>query len=238
MARAPLAVASSAAPQGVFMRRLAALAIAVLAAPAILRAEPIPAAVAADPPQDKAHPAAMSAFALPTHGTNINAVIYTAPGEGLHPTVLLLHGLPGNEQNLDLAQAMRREGWNVLTLHYRGAWGSPGSFTFAHVLEDAQAALAWLRVPANDAKYGIDRSRIVVVGHSMGGWAAAYAGGHDPGVIGVGLISAADMGALMGKVTRAAAIADVDDNIGTSIGMHTLNATPESLADEGQRNAA
>jgi len=34
--------------------------------------------------------------------------------------VILFHGLPGNEQNLDLAQAIRRANWNVLTLHYRG----------------------------------------------------------------------------------------------------------------------
>ena len=57
-------------------------------------------------------------------------------------TVVLLHGLPGNEQNLDLAQAIRRAGWNVLTLHYRGAWGSPGQFSLQHVLEDADAAVA------------------------------------------------------------------------------------------------
>jgi pimeloyl-ACP methyl ester carboxylesterase len=224
------------------MRRLALLAAPALAllsfvtAPAMLRAEPIPASVVADPPQDKAHPAAMDALALPTHGTRINAVIYTAAGEGLHPTVLLLHGFPGNEQNLDLAQAIRREGWNVLTLHYRGAWGSPGAFTFAHVLEDAQAALEWLRVPANDAKYQIERDKIVVIGHSMGGWAAAYAGAHDPGVIGVGLISAADMGGMMGAAPRSAATKAIDDNMGTSAGMHTLNATPEDLADEVIRN--
>jgi pimeloyl-ACP methyl ester carboxylesterase len=224
------------------MRRLALLAapalalLSLLTAPAMLCAEPIPASVVADPPQDKAHPAAMDALALPTHGTRINAVIYTAAGEGLHPTVLLLHGFPGNEQNLDLAQAIRREGWNVLTLHYRGAWGSPGAFTFAHVLEDAQAALDWLRVPANDAKYQIDRSKLVVIGHSMGGWAAAYAGAHDPGVIGVGLISAADMGGLMGAAPRPAALKAIDDNMGTSAGMHTLNATPEDLADEVIRN--
>jgi pimeloyl-ACP methyl ester carboxylesterase len=220
------------------MRLIAAFAaLSLLTAPAILRAEPIPASVIADPPPDKDHPAALLAFALPTHGTDINAVLYTAAGGGLHPTVLLLHGLPGNEQNLDLAQAMRREGWNVLTLHYRGAWGSPGSFTFAHVLEDAGSALAWLRVPANDAKYDIDRSKLVVIGHSMGGWAAAYVGAHDPGVIGVGLISAGDIGGLFGPLPRAAAAKLIDDNIGTSDGMHTLNATPDSLADEVNRNA-
>jgi pimeloyl-ACP methyl ester carboxylesterase len=219
------------------MRLLATLvALTLLTAPAVLRAEPIPASVVADPPQDKDHPAGMVAFALPTHGVNINAVLYTASGAGPHPTVLFLHGLPGNEQNLDLAQAMRREGWNVLTMHYRGAWGSPGSFTFAHCLEDAAAALAWLRTPEHDAKYAIDPKKIVVMGHSMGGWIAAYTAAHDPDVLAAGLISAGDVG-LIGTAPRAMAVKLVDDNIGTSDGMHTLAASPESLADEAIRNA-
>jgi pimeloyl-ACP methyl ester carboxylesterase len=219
------------------MRLLAAFAaLALLAAPAALRAEPIPASVVADPPQDKAHPAAMVAFALPTHGVNINAVLYTAAGAGPHPTVLFLHGLPGNEQNLDLAQAMRREGWNVLTIHYRGAWGSPGSFTFAHCLEDAAAALAWLRTPEHDAKYAIDPKKIVVIGHSMGGWITAYTAAHDPDVLAAGLISAGDIGEI-GTAPLAMAVKIVDDNIGTTDGMHTLAATPEGLAEEAIRNA-
>jgi pimeloyl-ACP methyl ester carboxylesterase len=220
------------------MRLFAAcLSLCLLAAPAVGAAtQPIPAAVMADPIPDKTHPAAMHAVAIPSHGINMNAVLYTAAGTGPHPTVLLLHGLPGNEQNLDLAQAMRRDGWNVLTLHYRGAWGSPGAFTFAHVLEDAGVAVAWLRAPANDARFAIDPMKLVVIGHSMGGWAAAYTGGHDPDLLGVGLISAADMGAI-GAAPRATAIKIVDDNIGTSEGMHTLAASPEGLADEAIRNA-
>ena len=58
---------------------------------------------------------------------------------------MLLHGFPGNEQNLDLAQVIRRAGWNVLTLHYRGAWGSPGSFSIGNVLQHADAAGAFVR---------------------------------------------------------------------------------------------
>ena len=218
------------------MRLLAAIAtLTLFITPVALRAEPIPASVVADPPQDKDHPAKMIAFALPTHGVNINAVLYTAAGAGPHPTVLLLHGLPGNEQNLDLAQAIRREGWNVLTLHYRGAWGSPGSFTFAHCLEDAAAALVWLRAPEHDAEYAIDPRKIVMIGHSMGGWITGYTAAHDPDVLAAGLISAGDIG-LIGTAPRATAVKVVDDNIGTSDGMHTLAATPESLADEAIRN--
>jgi len=122
----------------------------------------------------------------------INGVLYRAAGPGLHPTVVLYHGLPGNEQNLDLAQAMRRDGWNVLTLHYRGSWGSPGDYSFHHVFEDAQAALDFVRDPAVAAKYGIDTHRIVVMGHSMGGMAASIVGDHNADLAGVGMISAAN----------------------------------------------
>jgi uncharacterized protein len=151
-----------------------------------------PSAVIADPPPDKAHPAAMAYVRIPSHGALMNGVLYTAAGAGPHPAVMLFHGFPGNEQNLDLAQAIRRAGFDVLTMHYRGAWGSPGSFSFAHALEDSDAALAFLRTNAD--KFHIDARRVFVAGHSMGGWMAISAAAHDPAVAGVILISAADMG--------------------------------------------
>ena len=188
--------------------------------------------VASDPPiTDPAHRAAIQAFALPSADTALNAVLYTAAGAGPHPAVLLLHGFPGNEQNLDLAQAMRRAGWDVLTLHYRGSWGTPGAFSFRHVLEDADAALTWLRGP-NARDRGVDGSRLVVIGHSMGGMATAYEAGHDRGLMGAALISAASMGAI-GALPRAMAVKTLDDNYGDSAGLHTLAGTsPTALADE------
>jgi pimeloyl-ACP methyl ester carboxylesterase len=224
------------------MRLILAALVALVIAP-VCAAEPtsdrtpIPTSVVADAPKDRAHPAGMLAFALPTKGVKINAVFFSAAGAGPHPTVLLLHGLPGNEQNLDLARAMQREGWNVLTLHYRGSWGSPGQYSVGHCLEDAAAALAWLRDPNTAAAPGIDASKIVVIGHSLGGFVAAYTGAHDPAVMATGLISAANLGGGMGAVGKAGATKIIDDNIGTSAGMHTLNASPEALADEVVRNA-
>lgn len=188
-----------------------------------------PAAVIQDVPRNRAHPAAMKAVPVPSGGTALNAVLYVAPGATPHPTVLLLHGFPGNEQNLDLAQAMRRAGWNVLTLHYRGSWGTPGSFSFRHVLEDADAALAWLRSSAGQAA-GVDPSHIVVIGHSMGGMATAYEAGHDNRIIGAGLISAAGMNLFVGP--RAEMIKALGDEYGAGT-MHTLAGTsPEALYDE------
>ena len=153
----------------------------------------VPAAVTTDPPPDKAHPAAMDYVRISSHGALLNGVMYTASGAGPHPGVLLLHGFPGNEQNLDLAQAMRRAGFNVLTLHYRGSWGSPGDFSFSHAVEDSDAAIAFMS--ANTAKYVTDPARIFVVGHSMGGWLASSAADHAPNVAGLVMISAWDIGA-------------------------------------------
>ena len=100
-----------------------------------------------DPPVDAAHPARAETLAIPTGEVQVNGLAYIAAGPGAHPTVLLLHGLPGIEKNLDLAHTLRRHGWNVVTMNYRGSWGSPGSFSFKGNLEDARAALAWLRRP-------------------------------------------------------------------------------------------
>lgn len=162
--------------------------LALSAAPLSAREAPLPLAMRADPPADARFPAAMSAFVLPVADGAVNAVLYQAAGAAPHPTLLLLHGFPGNEQNLDLAQAARRAGWNVLTLHYRGSWGSPGVFSFTHAAQDARAALAFLRQPATVARYRIDTGALVVAGHSMGGFMAADAAAADAHVAGLFLI--------------------------------------------------
>src|SRR5580698_2768308 len=78
-------------------------------------AQTVPAAVVADPPMDKTFPADMQVVAILSHGSKMHGVLYIATGAGPHPALLLMHGFPGNEQNLDLAQSARRAGWNVLT---------------------------------------------------------------------------------------------------------------------------
>jgi uncharacterized protein len=194
--------------------------------------------ISADPPQDKAHAAGLTPFALPTHGVTVNAILYTAAGAGRHPTVLLLHGLPGFEGNLDLARALQRDGWNVLTFHYRGNWGSPGQYSFAHCIEDAEAALAWLHAPTGEAAAHVDPDRVAVIGHSLGGFAAAAAAAaaQDPRLMGSVLISAAPVGAIAG-LPRPAAIAMMEQNVLNDQGLHAIGAaTATDLADEAIRN--
>src|SRR6202046_1570215 len=154
----------------------------------------VTAAISSDPAPDKANPASMATVQVPSHGALLNGLVYVAAGAGPHPVVVLLHGFPGNEKNLDLAQVLRRAGWNVLYFDYRGSWGSPGGFSFTHCIEDAQAAVAWLRDPANAAKYRVDPQTIALVGHSMGGFVALEVGAQDPAIQAIVGISAADMG--------------------------------------------
>ena len=171
------------------------LAAALLLAPvaAMAQSAEVPPAIWQDPPHDAAHPARMEVLHIPSGGVRINAVAYLAAGAGPHPTVVLCHGLPGNEKNLDLAQALRRAGWNVISFNYRGSWGSPGTFRFAHNPADLRAVIAFLRAPAQVRALGIDPDKLAVVGHSMGGWVTAMAGS-QPGVVALVMISGANMG--------------------------------------------
>ncbi|HEY3949237.1 alpha/beta hydrolase [Phenylobacterium sp.] len=200
----------------------------ILAGGAMAAAAPIPKAVFTDPPADAAHPPRMEVLHIPSGGVEINGVAYLAAGAGVHPTLVLLHGLPGNEKNLDLAQAVRRAGWNAITFNYRGSWGSPGTFSFEGNLADAKAVLAYLRDAAHAKALGVDTGRLVVAGHSMGGWVTALTAAQDHGLAGAILISAADMG---GRGASAAAKPAIAKTMATD--METLAGTsPEKMADE------
>lgn len=178
-------------PRRTGTRRLLLLG-ALLAGRALAQQAPAADPVAADPAPDTAHPAQMAEVTLPSHGVELYGVYYRAAGAAAHATVLMLHGFPGYEQNQDLAQALRRAGFNVLLFHYRGAWGSKGTYSFTHCIEDAGAALAYLRLPANAARLGVDPQRLVLIGHSVGGQVAGIVAAQDPRVLGVAMISAAN----------------------------------------------
>ncbi len=136
----------------------------------------------------------MQQMLLASHGSSLLGVFYLAAGAGPHPTAVIYHGFPGFEQNLDLAQTLRAHGWNVLAMHYRGSWGVKGDFSFTHAAEDADTEVQFLLQPENAAKYRVDTHRIVVIGHSMGGYMAASAAAHNPQVAGAVLISAWNVG--------------------------------------------
>jgi pimeloyl-ACP methyl ester carboxylesterase len=148
-------------------------------------------ALARDPIPDQDYPPAIVELAFTSQGAMLSGLLYQANGPGPHPTVLLLHGLPGNEKNLDLAQALRRAGFNVLFFHYRGAWGSEGEYRLTGLPVDVAAAAEYLR--ANAEAYRIDAGKLSLLGHSMGGFAALAAGSRDPGLACVGAMAPANL---------------------------------------------
>ncbi len=192
----------------------------------------LPPAIIADPAPNPAFPAQMIAVAIPSEGALMNGVFYVPAGAGPHPALLLLHGFPGNEQNLDLAQAVRRAGWVVLTLHYRGSWGSAGAFSFSNAVADSAAAVAFMRTPEIARRARLAPDSIAVAGHSMGGFMAAVTAARDESLLGLGMISAWNIGATVnptvkGPADRAAGLRFMAGSLRPLAG-----CTAESLVDD------
>jgi len=186
--------------------------------------------------------ASMETMQIPSHGALMNALVYVAAGAGPHPVVILLHGFPGNERNLDLAQDMRRAGWDVLYFNYRGSWGTPGNFSFSHGIEDTAAALAYLRQPDVAKKLRLDPTRIVLIGHSMGGFMTVQGAAADPAIKAFATISAADMGGSMQQMLASDQKPDALHKMSAGLaneGMAPLSGcTPDGLARELADHAA
>ena len=97
-------------------------------------------------------------------GTKLHAWFLPASGAA-KGTVLHLHGNAANVSNhLPLVAWLPARGYHVLMLDYRGFGKSEGSPTLDGIVDDALAALAYLRT-----RPGIDRNKIVVIGQSIGG---------------------------------------------------------------------
>lgn len=111
-------------------------------------------------------------------GQNLLGALYLGWGDGPRPTAIILHGLPGIEKNTDIAYALRDAGWNALIFHYRGSWGSEGEYTLAGIPDDVEAAINAL----TSGPYPVDKQRLALVGHSLGGWAAIVCAARDPRV--------------------------------------------------------
>lgn len=179
-----------------------------------------------------------------SHGSVLSGLVYVANGPGPHPTTLFLHGFPGNERNLDLAQALRRAGTNAVYFPYRGAWGNSGGFSPEHALEDAAALLATIRDSAWAAQTRSDPDRVAVVGHSFGGFVGALTTARDPAVRCYAHLAGANLGALSlasrsDSSVRAAIRASFAPNVvayggAIDVNVDTLIAQSESRAEEYQ----
>jgi pimeloyl-ACP methyl ester carboxylesterase len=196
--------------------------------------------IAEDPVFDPDYPPAIEELSFDSGGQRLPGLIYLAAGAGSHPTIVLLHGIPGNEKNLDLAQVLRRAGFNVLFFHYRGAWGAQGDYSLLTLDEDALAAVAFLRRDAVAARYRVDRGKLSLLGHSLGGYTALKAGSQDPGLVCVAALSPANFGLHAAGLRRGApearALLDYADSLfmlanfdGERLRQQLLSVPPEEL---------
>lgn len=123
---------------------------------------------------DEEFPSSIIPVTFKSNGSNILGTMLLASGASFHPTIILLHGFPGNETNLDLAHVFRRQGFNVLIFHYRGCWGSEGSFSWKNLIEDLDAAVNFIKSNESIEKFRIDKRKIILIGYSMGGFASMF----------------------------------------------------------------
>ena len=129
---------------------------------------------------DKTAPAGQIELTIPSENSKLAAFMYSANGAQKHPTLLLLHGYPGNERNLDLAQVVRSHGWNVIYFDYRGSWGSQGQFSFENCVQDVKNVVSFCKKYSDSLH--IDTTNIVLFGHSMGGFVCLKALAELPGI--------------------------------------------------------
>ena len=125
---------------------------------------------------------------MPRDATGSVPAVVTITGIGAQERDGSLSIVPGYRPFAELADALARRGVAVLRLDDRRL-GLPAdvasTVTTADLAADAAAAVRWLR-----ARPGIDRSRVVLVGHSEGGVIAPLVAADDPRLAGIVLLSA------------------------------------------------
>jgi pimeloyl-ACP methyl ester carboxylesterase len=164
---------------------------------------------------------------IPSANSMLAGLIYRANGAGKHPTLLLLHGYPGNERNLDIAQVVRASGWNVIYFNYRGSWGSPGKFSFKNCVEDVLNVVAFCNKYQDSLK--IDPTNIVLFGHSMGGWVCMKALQQLPAIKKGFVLSAWNIGEDFKRVMSEKEMLQLVNDPATGGKYFVLNASLEDL---------
>ena len=137
------------------------------------------------------------------NGVLLKGKFYISEGTENFPTVILLHGFPGNEKDvLGLGNILAQEGINALTFNYSGTHQSHGQLNFENTQKDIKAVFEFIHNSENIHKHKIDTTRIYLGGFSYGGGMAfTYAANH-PEIKAVFSIAGNDHGVFMEEYKR------------------------------------
>jgi pimeloyl-ACP methyl ester carboxylesterase len=142
-------------------------------------------------------------FTIDLNGVHLKGKFYVSAGTEKFPTLVLLHGFPGGEQDvLGIGKFVSGAGINVMTFNYSGTHKSEGKFSFENTQKDIQAAFEFIHQPWNIRQYKIDTTCIYLGGYSYGGgMALTYAANH-PEISSVFSVAGNDHGAFMKEYNR------------------------------------
>jgi 3-dehydroquinate dehydratase-2 len=109
--------------------------------------------------------------------------VRTADIEGPAPVAVIIHGgfwrdVWKRDTMAPLCAAVAQLGWSTVNVEY-----SRGRGSFPRAIDDIARAIQWVR--DNAEEYSFDTNRIVVIGHSAGGYLALKAAHTDPSLAGV-----------------------------------------------------
>ena len=98
-----------------------------------------------------------------SEGFRLLGRIHRPNTSGQYPGAAICLGYPGDTKHTDMAEELAFNGMVALVFYYRGAWGSEGAFSFRALEPSARDAVEFLR-----SQPFVDRSRVGLIGHSMG----------------------------------------------------------------------
>jgi len=138
---------------------------------------------------------------LRNNGVKLDAKLYPVNIKDKAPTVILLHGFPGNQSSpLGLAEKLNAAGLNILVFNYQGSFLSEGNFSFDNCIDNVGAAFNFLTEHGSQVRFNIDTSRIVVCGYSFGGTIAIESGMYNSKVKNIISIANDDHSVSLNKV--------------------------------------
>lgn len=148
---------------------------------------------------------------VPTPAAPLGATFVAPPGRGRHPAVVIVHGSGPADRDLtvgpnapyrDLAMGLAARG--VASLRYdkrtkvKPSWFANRVFTVKdETIDDALAAVALIRLQLE-----VDPTRVVVIGHSLGGILAPRIAALDPALAGIVIMAGATEISLTDQINR------------------------------------